>query len=88
MALGFYRNHSDANAAEPIILPDGTGVPPAIDKPVVAFLTSCTLWKREFPNLRVGRKGEDTCTICFGINRNPALGPYMSPILSQFIILR
>ena len=69
-APGFYCDYDDANLAEPLILPDGTEVPPAVAKPVVPFSTFHALWKREFSYLRVRARGEDTCTICFKIRNN------------------
>lgn len=73
MSLGFYKIKVEAKAAEPFKLPDETKVAPEVANIVVVFKTCYGLWAREFSNLRVWAKGEDTCTYCYKIRNRMQL---------------
>ena len=63
----FYKTQAEADAAGPTTLHDGTQVEAKVAQPVVTWPTFRNLWVREFPNLKVRPRGEDTCTDCYKI---------------------
>ena len=63
----FYKTQAEADAAGPTTLSDGTQVKAKVAQPVVTWSTFRNLWVREFPNLKVRPRGEDTCTDCYKI---------------------
>ena len=73
MSPNFYKTQAEADAAGPTTLPDGTQVEAKVAQPVVTWPTFRKLWLREFPNLKVRARGEDTCTDCYKIRNRMRL---------------